>query len=197
MRQRLWNNDYSRTQIRNNIMKVWDQCLEEDKFDWYARAHEEAVRLAGHDQALLNKACGVVAALSPRMSWDRNLIEAEAMWETGDAKAIGQFKDKAKAILAGDGTEEQILRILNGQKISSFYLNIRYPDKAIAVTIDRHHLSICLGKKLLDEDLRAVTAKQYEFLVECTRWTAARLGVSPLLVQSATWVRWRQMNHSK
>jgi hypothetical protein len=197
MKQRLWNNEYSRTKIHNNIMKVWRQCLEEDKFDWYAKAHEEAVRLAGHDQALLNKACGVVAALSPRMSWDRNLVEAKAMWTTGEAAAIGQFKEKARAILRSDGSEEAILAILNGQKISSFYLNIRYPDKAIAVTIDRHHLSICLGRKLYDADLKTLSVRQYEFLVECTRWTAARLGVSPLLVQSATWVRWRQMNHSK
>ena len=197
MKQRLWNNKYSRTQIKNNLMRVWGQCTQEDTYDWYERAHAEAVKLAGSNHAHndINRAAGVIAALSPRMTWDRNLVVAKDLWETGDCKAIGQFKQKALDIFNSDGNEQTVLDILKGQKISSFYLNIRYPDKAIAVTIDRHHLSICLGKKLTDADLKSVTVNQYEFLVECTRYTAAKLGISPLLLQSATWVRWRKLNH--
>jgi hypothetical protein len=60
------------------------------------------------------------------------------------------------------------------------------------LTIDRHAVSIAVGEKLSDDKLQ-MTAGQYEFFQETYRWTAAQLGVNPLILQSATWVVWRKM----
>ena len=86
-----------------------------------------------------------------------------------------------------------ILEVLKGDKISAFFLNIRYPDSAISVTIDRHALSMCFNQWLTDEQVRTMTPQQYKFFEECYRWTAAKLNVNPLLLQSATWVVWRRI----
>ncbi len=197
VKQRLWNSEYSRTKIRNNILKVYNLCQPEDLHDWYGEALEACMQMAGssHDHTQVNKACGVVAALSPRLHWQRNLTEARSMWSTRECKQIGTFKKKALDIMDSSGTDEAILRILNGNKISAFYQNIRYPDKAISLTIDRHMLSVCLGKKLLEADLKSLSNTQYKFLEDCVRWTAAGLDINPLLLQSATWVRWRKLKH--
>jgi hypothetical protein len=104
-----------------------------------------------------------------------------------------QFKDKAKRIIESDGSDEQILAILNGRKISSFYLNIKYPNKANNVTIDRHALSIALGYWVTDEDYRGMTANQYNFFVQCYTLAAMKVETTPLLMQSSTWVRWRKI----
>jgi hypothetical protein len=135
----------------------------------------------------------VLAALSPRKTWDENKNQAIKLVKTGDCGHMRVFKEKALQIIAGSGNEADILKVLNGRKITSFYLNIRYPDKAINLTIDRHALSVALGYWTSDSDYTGLTTRQYEFFSECYRHVAARLSVSPLLVQSATWVVWRRI----
>lgn len=176
---------------------MWNQSTMEDRHDWYQEAFMWCLNSSNGS---LSKAAGVVAALSPVKRWEQNLICAQDMIETGDCGHMGQFKEKARRILASDGTDEAILDILNGNKISAFYLNIRYPEKANNVTIDRHALSIALGRKITDADYQGMTGKQYNFFVECYTITAMKVQVSPVLMQSATWVYYRregQNQHKK
>ena len=178
----------SRTKVKNNILKVWGQCTTDDKYDWYAEAREFAESL----DTTLNKACGIIAALSPLVNWKRNKTIAE-LFVNGQRKGLHTTLcvGKAERILASDGKDETILAILNGQKIKSFFINIRYPNEVQRVTIDRHALSIAIGTKLTDEKMR-ITPKQYEFFNHCYMLTADVLDISPLILQSATWVRWRK-----
>lgn len=179
----------SRTKVKNNILKMWTQTNESDRKDWYLEANSWC---ANFDKCSLSVVAGVVAALSPVKRWEQNLICAQDMIETGDCGHMGAFKDKARAILASDGSDESILKILNGRKISAFYLNIRYPHKANNVTIDRHALSIALGHKVTDAEYQGMTAKQYAFFVECYTIAAMKVEISPVLMQSATWVYYRR-----
>jgi hypothetical protein len=182
--------ELSRTKVKNNILKMWHGSAQDDRHDWYNEAN-----LWCEDNSkgyTLAQAAGVVAALSPVKKWDQNLVCAEDMIGTDDCGHMGVFKDKARRILRSDGTDEAILDILNGRKISSFYLNIRYPDKANNVTIDRHALSIALGHKITDKEYQGMTAKQYAFFVECYTIAAAKVDISPVLMQSTTWVYYRR-----
>ena len=106
---------------------------------------------------------------------------------------IKAFKDKAKRIINSNGSDEEILKILNGRKISAFYLNIKYPNLSNNLTIDRHALSIALGYWITEEDYRGMTASQYNFFVQCFTLAAVKVGVTPLIMQSATWVRFRKI----
>jgi len=192
---------WTRTQVRNNILKVWDATTENDRFDWYGKARNFAIDLTFHNmpQVTVTKACGVIAALSPMVSWKRNMLLAEHIimnperWEK-----LGCLKSNARKayeiINSLNGSEDAILKILHGRKTSAFFLNILYPEKAISLTMDRHAISIAMGRKITKDETKyfQLTAGQYKFLVECYRWTAAKLGVNPLLLQSATWVLWRR-----
>lgn len=191
----------SRTKVKNNILKIWELTEEGDRFDWYTEANSFCKQFDNSLQVLHQPkgevihsiACGVVAALSPVKTWEQNLKCAIQMLETGDCGHMKQFKDKAKRIIKSDGTDEAILDILNGNKISAFYLNIKYPEKANVTTIDRHALSIALGRWVTEEDYRGMTTNQYEFFVQCYALAAMKVNVSPLLMQSATWVKWRKI----
>lgn len=201
---------WSRTQVKNNILAVWNATNESDKFDWYQAANNYAHELANVSPSNdgyhldVSRACGVIAALSPMIHWNQNkklareLIEDARLlnvWVIAESMAcLKSNARKAAAILLSDGSDDEILNILHGKKTSAFYLNIKYPEKAISMTMDRHAISIALGRKITkgEEKYFQLTVAQYEFLVECYRWTAAKLGINPLILQSATWVLWRR-----
>lgn len=191
---------WTRTQVKNNILKVWDATSNADRFDWYQEAYYFAISLTNldPDSAALGRACGVIAALSPMLHWNQNKKLAKHLIanpaDYPNLKCLKANAKKAYDILMSDGSDDAILTILNGKKTSAFFLNIRYPNKAISLTMDRHAISIAIGRKIRKDETKyfQLTAGQYKFLVECYRWTAAKLGINPLLLQSATWVLWRR-----
>jgi len=189
----------TRTKVKNNILRIWYMTSEEDRHDWYQEAYDFAESLARtmgaynyqHKLKNVSKVCGVIAALSPMKRWENNKVIAEDLINTGTCGHTKTFVKKAQDVLASDGSDEAILDILNGNKISAFYLNIRYPDEAKVMTIDRHALSIALGRWVTDNQEMSMTKGQYEFFVQCYIMAAMQVGVSPLLMQSATWTKWR------
>lgn len=195
------NKRLTRTIVKNNILKVWEQAETSDKFDWYLDANifakELAYRYLPTDNLGVLKVCGVIAALSPMVRWETNKKLAETACKDEYIPCLQANASKAKKILLEGNSEETILSILRGNKTSSFFLNILYPDKAISLTIDRHALSIALGYSVNEQQHRSMTNKQYEFFSECYRWTAAKLDVSPLVLQSATWLVWRRIKKNK
>ena len=108
-------------------------------------------------------------------------------------RKIDHISHKANKIIDCDGSDEAILAILNGRKITSFYLNIMYPHKVEFVTIDRHALSIALGYWISEKDYAGMTANQYNFFEQCFTLAAMKADISPVLMQSSTWVRWRKI----
>lgn len=194
---------WSRTQVKNNILAVWEATNETDRFDWYYTAYRFAVNLTDLDPdrfqgnvGVLGRACGIIAALSPMIHWNQNKKLAIQLYNRPNDRlaCLQSNARKAKQILECNGSDDAILKILKGKKTSAFFLNIRYPNKSVSMTMDRHAISIALGKKITKEDEKyfQLTGNQYKFLVECYRWTAAKIGINPLLLQSATWVLWRR-----
>lgn len=184
-------NRMTMNELMVNIMAVWEQSTSVDRFDWYAEALEFAsTEMEGLPIA---KAVGIVSALSPMKTWKENKRIA-TLFAQGVRTGLhtGMFIGKAEDILHSDGSDEAILAILNGKKITSFYMNIRYPHCDKHVTIDRHAISIALGYSMTDEKA-TVTPKQYETLREAFKLTASEIGISPVLLQSATWVTWRKL----
>lgn len=181
------------TKVKNSILKIWDLCDDSYKNDWYQEANIFCSQLALQGRLSRSKVVGIVAALSPMKRWETNkqlaidLVNGESV---GHMKA---FVKKAEDILNCDGSDEQILTILNGRKISAFYMNIKYPDNSNHITIDRHALSICLGYWITDSEYQGMTASQYNFFCECFVLAANKVGVSPLLMQSTTWLKWREI----
>ena len=184
------NKELTATKVVNSIVKFYHMSGPEDRFDWYGEANKIACEMGN---PIIT--AGVIAALSPVKDWTQNI---KCAWNAIEGRKIGhikQFESKALAILAldEDATASDVLGILRGRKICSFYLNILFPEQKDEVTIDRHALSVALGHWITDEEYRGMTANQYKFFVNCYKRAAKKLEASPLLVQSATWVVFRKI----
>lgn len=185
--------ELSRTKVVNNILRIWELTDDVERMDWYLEAHKWAEWVGQVNQVSTAKVCGILASLSPVKTWNQNLKCASDMITRGDCGHMVVFKDKARRILASDGNNQTILDILNGNKIKAFYTNIMYPQLNSEITIDRHALSIALGYWVTDEDYQGMTKKQYQFFVDCYTKASNKAGVSGLVMQSATWVKWRKI----
>ncbi len=149
-----------------------------------------------HCNIPLAKYIGVVSGVSPRQNWKRNLLVADNMIKNGNAGIIGQYKKKAKQVIFSSGKPSEIWDILNGNKTQNFFMNLLYPDDKQYVTVDRHALSIALGRTCNDKE-KALTDKQYEFFAECYKELAQELDIVPNFLQSITWQTWRRINNIK
>lgn len=147
---------------------------------------------------------GIISALSPLQNWNRNkeltIQFIELLESGGDPLSLPYMKGQIKKALkianlksSGSQLTRDISEILNGEKTVSFFLNISNPLTSDAITVDRHALSICLGKKLSTDQFKnhSMTKRQYEFFAECYLSAAQKLGLNGLSVQSQTWEFWR------
>lgn len=161
----------------------------EQGITWYQTAHNEARRIA-----TLEEGAGVIAALSPRMPWDRNLAIAERAFVEGRASgAMGANVAKAQAIL--DGADP--LDVLGGLKVRSFYANIVFPDGP-DVTIDRHAFDIVKGRATSDRERSGLSRKGvYDMHAEYYREAGTILGLTGAQAQAITWCTWRRIKGIK
>lgn len=198
MKQKFKGRILTTTKTVNNILRVYDSLSYPEK-DWYLIANSFAKDLSvkyrneldiNCPTKAVNKVCGIIAALSPLKSWNENKLIAEIYLNTARAKHIKAFEQKCHDIMDSSGSIEEIVDILNGQKIVSFFLNIVNPKGVNEVTIDRHAVSIAVGEKLSNKDL-VITKNQYLFFVNCYKIASYKRGILPLEMQSATWVEWR------
>jgi hypothetical protein len=141
-----------------------------------------------------------MAALSPNNRWERNVKDTERMcqaWVNGEdlsdfkVSCYNTMKAKAWSILEDDLTDDDdILTRLNGQKIRSFYSNIRGLTE---VTIDGHAYNIALGiRQGLTSDKTNMGKKLYREMQEAYVKAAKRVGVKPHELQAITWTTWKR-----
>lgn len=173
------------------VMRTYLAATDEHRqegIDWYRNAHNEALLL---DPGNVRRAAGVIAALSPRVSWDNNLRLARKAYEHGEASGtLGVSCRAANAILAGNDPSV----VLRGPKVSAFFTLIANPDDPSVVCVDRHAIDIAIGRRLTDAERSVYELNRrglYEVFAACYRRAAKRLGVLPAWVQAATWVSWR------
>jgi hypothetical protein len=174
-----------------NILVVLGRAKPEhhrEGIDWYQHAHTLARVLAGQHGITVDQAAGVLAALSPQLSWPRNVAYAEQFLATGDAPVLGRSKRAAARIVAGEAP----LSVPSGPKVRAFFSNIADPDGLDAVTVDRHAHDVAVGQRYGDAR-RPLLGRQggYELLASAFRLAAAKVGLHPSAVQAITWLAWR------
>lgn len=182
----------------DNILNIFNNPDFEGDFDWYKEANRFANDLANKFGLTSLQVAGIIASLSPLKSWDENKKIAEQFLRNGNGKHTKAMKDKARNIKEYNSSmqREFILATLNGNKISSFFVNIAYPNEPTHVTIDRHAIAVCLNRPIKENEGAGITDKQYEFLASCYRQAGEILGLLPNQVQSVTWVKWRQIKNA-
>jgi hypothetical protein len=223
--------------LTRNITAVFRAATDGDRavgHGWYGRARKLAEDLATAAMAdpdvmptpseyerQVRRAAGVIAALSPRLAWRKNVEYAQlayVVWGaierdarqglellTDDTKAavfagmiptLNANARKAYRILQGEDPE----LVLGGPKVTAFYWTIVNPDDPRAVVVDRHAVGIAFGRPMTDDEISKAlgSQKRYSAVAELYR-RAARivskdLGEvwTPAQVQAATWTYWRR-----
>lgn len=176
----------------DNIIRVFERATADQRLagmTWYHDAHGAAASL---DPDNPRRAAGVIAALSPQLSWPRNLELAARAYADGKASGtLGRSVEQANQILAGADP----LDVLRGPKVRAFYAVIADPDDPENVVIDRHAVDIAVGKRQStrqrDHAYPLGRRGRYARFVDAYRKAAALLGLLPHQVQAVTWVAWR------
>jgi hypothetical protein len=175
----------------DNILRVYTRADSRDIAQgriWYRDANAIASRISNGDVV---KGAGVIAALSPQIHWNVNILFAERAFRM--RKASGHYKGlcrKANDIMRG----AKPLDVIGGFKSRSFYQNIVNPSDAQAVTVDRHALGIACGKVLSDKVRKNLSkrATVYNAIATMYREAATMLGMLPCELQAITWLTWRR-----
>ena len=195
------------TNNQDNILAIYQLATAAERVDgacWYHVARDVGEAL-GDDYGLGGrlKAIGVIAALSPRNKWARNVLDAEnliAAYQTGGAEqarltkvcTFGANKEKAIKILElQHGSESEILAILSGPKLREFYQCILGLDD---VCIDGHAYCIWTGGRTSLKDVPAIGVKLRRQIKADYRAAAATIGLAPSTLQAITWCAWRRIH---
>lgn len=171
--------------------------------EWYPRANT-IVRMIADNYEGLSRAqvAGVIAALSPRNRWERNVADAENLLrvfsidpDSVDSVKVCTFtsnKNKAVKILTEAVTEADILNILSGPKLQEFYNCIAGLDD---VCIDGHAYSIWAGDRITLDSIPSIGKKLRQQIKSDYREAAATLNLKPSELQAITWCAWRRLHN--
>lgn len=147
---------------------------------------------AGGRSITRRQAAGILASLSPSVSWDINVDGAVELAVTGEPFSYQSADNNRKALAILDGADPA--DVLGGRKVRSFFANILNPATSGAVTIDRHALSILFGKSLSERELKVLgRIGVYSAAAGIYRAVARIYGVRPCQLQAISWVAWRRL----
>ena len=190
---------------QRHIQAVLDLASAQDWAEgrtWYSTAHEAAEHIGRTYGVSTSTAAGVIAALSPRNKWERNLIDAEQLISTyvaagtQAAKAVKvctftNNKAKALRILECDGSPSSVRAILSGPKLTEFFNCIVAADD---VCIDGHAYAIWFGQRLTLDKVPSIGIKLRRAIKADYVAVAAANGLKPFEAQAITWTAWRRMH---
>ena len=193
---------YSRTKIKNNIIKTYNKKTESELNDWYQEAHDFGIEVSEMFKGVSKRqVLGIISALSPLKEWNKNKELAVDLILTGNAGHMKRNVKKARDILALNDYDYnyndsmvldfKIREILNGEKTKAFYTNMAYP-KGKGVTVDRHAIAIAIGRTATNKE-QAISKDVYTFIEKCYIMTSETLGLAPLHLQSITWQTWKRV----
>ena len=164
-----------------NIRKVRANCTPEQIAQgraWYQDAHELALAIGKGD---VRKGAGIIAALSPRTRWGRNVALAIDAGNGNVHGAMGASLRKAQAILDGAAPEDVLPM---DAKTGNFYRNILDPSDPFAVTVDVWAHRIATGD---DKSAGPRSDRDYRECAEAYVIVSGEFGEPASTTQAGTW----------
>lgn len=181
--------DSTRARYVRNIVRVFNSATPDQKRrgrEWYRTAHGVAEFLSDGD---VIRGAGVIAALSAQKAWDVNKRLARDAFAGNVHGHVADVLGKVGKIL--DGADPADVLPMTA-KTGNFYRCIVDPDDQESVCIDRHAHDIAVGAPWGNRERGLGSKGRYAVLSLAYRNAAARLGVSPSVVQATTWVVWTE-----
>jgi hypothetical protein len=164
---------------------------------WYTVANSFAYDLSQRYNVPFKVAAAVVATISPRIGWNQNCRDAEALvkgfycgydLENIPVSCFKHNARKAWAFLDGTNPGEP-----TGTKVNSFYHNITHPNGSQYVTIDSHAINIALAERLVIGGKGWPSAKIRADIGDAYREVASKYGMAPCQLQAIVWLTWRRI----
>lgn len=191
-----------------NILAMYRKATPEERaagIAWYRNARQAGEDIAERHGVSLRVAVGIMAALSPNNKWERNVKDADLLigaYINGDhvesvaVCTYNKMRAKAWAILDAMPEDDQhMIRLLNGQKIVSFFCNIMGHDTC---TIDGHALNIARGERVNLSDNRTNIGKKLYAELQDAYTVAGHAGkLKAYEMQAVTWLVWRRLHGIK
>lgn len=179
-----------------NITSAYRAASTDDRVQgrgWYATARAIAESLDPRDPT---RAAAVIAVLSPRLSWRKNVEAAQDAYAGRPLRVLGRNAEKARLLLAGADPED----VVSGPKTRAFWRTITDPTDPRAVVVDRHAVDVAVGRVLGDAARGALLGKTggYDSVADAYRRAARILSreygtaLSPAEIQATTWLYWRR-----
>lgn len=181
-----------------NVTRMYRESTADERVEgllWYPRAFLFAEQLAHETGHAVHTAAAVIAAVSPRLSWDLNQRLAARILRTGDTSSgyLSTGLERARRLLDG----ERPFDVLRSHKILNFYVSISSAG-AEGVCIDRHAFDVATGVRHEEATRPGISVGRYEACSQAYRNAARRLrsefgnpSLTAAEVQATTWVTWR------
>lgn len=174
---------YTVETMARNIIAVVESATNEQRSDglrWYSEARGVAVNLETLGNLSMEQAAGILAALSPRVRWKRNIELAFELVENGDCSGVFErSKRQALAILHG----ARPMDILRGPKTRAFALAIQSDGYGGIAVIDVWALRAATRGKF-----DSVSNARYVDVATAYAVAARRLGYTVHECQAIAWV---------
>ena len=165
-----------------------------DGLNWYENMLQWCEGVSEAYDIETYKVVAIFAALSPQSAVDINKRLTIQFLKTGTANHYKFLVQKCKDILETE-CEYDASKILNGNKITSFYWNILHPNRRERVTIDRHAIACCLQTpkncKALPDSYGQITKNQFRGFEKIYKEVAQELGLIPNQLQAIVWESYR------
>lgn len=186
-----------------NIKACYYQALQyptivEAGINWYADKNLIGAKIAKRYCTDPDLVLGVIAALSPRNKWHRNLIDCELVFKAvrdnkkpSDITCCTFDHNKEKAFLIAQGFDPS--EVLRGNKVRDFYQCLLNPANRYKVCVDTHAANLAVGGSA-----PTLSDKSYDLLANAYREATKQINadslegsILPLQCQSLTWTYYR------
>lgn len=193
---RLYARNFDRAAMADQLLTYYGMATNEERsagLNWYSKANHEIATIAAQYAARIDTTAGIVAALSPSVTYHQNIADTIRLLENEETATVatyGRQKIKALQILWGDNP----LIALGGRayKTRSFYLNLLFPtDDLQTVTIDRHAVRSLLGDPSMPPEKTQKyidTKNKYTVLSSVYTTVAVHTGLLPQQLQAIIWL---------
>jgi hypothetical protein len=166
--------------VVRRILRTFDAASKSDVEHgarWYDEAGELAIELAARHGYSVEQTASVIAALSPRTTWSRNVAGAVLLLADDEILPglIGRNVETARE------AQQLGFDALNGPKTSRFARNIAGDRESVTVDVWAARVAS------LDEDLLGRKGA-YDAIEHAYRLAARRRGVDPATMQATTWI---------
>jgi hypothetical protein len=195
-------NPISHHHIVNTYLEA-DEGTRQQGSRWYPDAHILAKAIDPEHNAA--RGAGVLSAYSPQTSWPvnamnaaRSLARGKAL-QKGEGQIMASHAKSAQRIIEGEHHSD----VFKGPKIRAFAHLIEHGGDDHSVVVDRHALSVAMGKRVSKDDLAdaPLSTPHYYGHVERAYQDAAKhlsgqLGhtIHPHEVQATTWLQQQKRN---